>query len=190
LNTWALAAPSAENHLSRNVKGVLFLDYVRMLRKSQAAHWADVLEPEDIIYLVSRIESDGWYPMDSFERLGNAILRLWGRMSVDPLLTSSPNLLSPRDPLETLMRFRVYRSTFFDFEALNVTTLVDDHAEIVIAYGMGHMAEEAASYQTMGFFERLLELASATQIEARFKERSWAGDPRTLLALGWEPPSR
>jgi hypothetical protein len=185
--------------LPRHVKGVLFLDYVRMIRKSQAAPWADVLEPEDIIYLVARIESDAWYPMESFERLGNAILehiahgevqaaRLWGRMSVDPLRTAAPKLVSPRDPLETLMRFRVFRATFFDFEALTVPTLVDDHAEVVIAYGMGAMAEEAASYQTMGFFERLLELASATNIQARFKERSWAGDARTLLALHWEPP--
>lgn len=186
--------------MSRNVKGVLFLDYVRMLRKSQAANWSQVLEPDDILYLVARIEPDQWYPMASFERMGNAILqhiangevqaaRLWGRMSVDPLLASSPKLLSRRDPVETLMRFRVLRATFFDFEALTVPTLVDDHAEVVIAYGMGVMAEEAASYQTMGFFERLLELASATHIEARFKSRSWEGDARTLLALSWELPS-
>jgi hypothetical protein len=185
--------------LSRNVKGVLFLDYVRMLRRSHATDWSQVLAPEDIVYLVARIESDKWYPMESFERLGNAILehiangevqaaRLWGRMSVDTLLVTAPNLLSPRDPLETLMRFRVFRSTFFDFEALAVPTLVDDHAEIVIAYGMGAMAEEAASYQTMGFFERLIELASATHIDAHFKARSWAGDARTLLALRWDPP--
>ncbi len=187
--------------MPRNVKGVLFLDYVRMLRRTHSTDWSQILEPEDIVYLVARIESDKWYPMASFERLGNAILehiangevqaaRLWGRMSVDPLLAASPNLLSPRDPLETLMRFRVLRATFFDFEALTVPTLVDDHAEVVIAYQMGAMAEEAASYQTMGFFEGLLELASATNIESRFKERSWAGDARTLLALSWEPPTR
>jgi hypothetical protein len=108
-------------------------------------------------------------------------------MSVDPLLASSPKLLSRRDPVETLMRFRVLRATFFDFEALTVPTLVDDHAEVVIAYGMGVMAEEAASYQTMGFFERLLELASATHIEARFKSRDWThlatGSPVLIDAL-------
>ena len=137
--------------------------------------------------------------MSTFERLGNAILRhiaggevqaarLWGRLQVDPLLVTTPTLLCPRDPVETLMRFRVLRSTFFDFEALQVLTLVDDHADVVISYGMGPMAEEAASFQTMGFFERLLELSSATGIEARFKERCWAGDARSLLALRWDPP--
>ncbi len=185
--------------MARHVKGILFLDYVRMIRKSKEAHWSDLLEPEDIVHLVARIEPDAWYPMESFERLGNAILktiaggevqaaRLWGRLSVDALLASSPTLLSHRDPLETLMRFRVLRSTFFDFEALSVPTLVDDHAEIVIAYRMGPMAEEAASFQTMGFFERLLELASATHIDAHFRSRSWAGDTQTRLMLQWEPP--
>jgi hypothetical protein len=185
--------------MARHVKGILFVDYVRMIRRSKGTDWSRALEPEDMGLVLSRIAIDGWYPMESFERLGNAILenltkgevlaaRLWGRMSVAPMLASSPTLVSPLDPIETLMRFRVLRSTFFDFEALFVTTLVLDHAEILVGYQMGAKAEEAASYQTMGFFERLLELASATEIHAEFKERSWAGDPRTVLALRWVPP--
>jgi hypothetical protein len=183
------------------VKGILFVDYVRMIRRSRGTDWSRALEPEDMALVLSRIDVDKWYPMESFERLGNAILkhvaqgnveaaRLWGRISVDPMLASAPTLLSPGDPIETLMRFRVLRSTFFDFEALFVTTLVDDHCDILVSYHMGPMAEEAASYQTMGFFERLLELASATRIMSKFKERSWAGDERTVLALRWVPPER
>lgn len=187
--------------MARHVKGVLFLDYVRMIRRSKATNWSDVLGPEDMVHIVSRVELEAWYPMETFERMGNAILayiaegdvqaaRFWGRLSVDPLVVVSPNLLSSRDPVESLMRFRVLRSTFFDFEALSIPTLVEDHADVDIAYGMGETAEEAASFQTMGFFERLLELASATEIVAEFKERSWAGEGRTRLALRWLPPAR
>jgi hypothetical protein len=50
---------------------------------------------------------------------------------------------------------------------------------------MGAKAEEAASFQTMGFFERQLELAGASNVSALLKQRSWAGDPRTLLELNW-----
>ena len=46
--------------------------------------------------------------------------------------------------------------------------------------------EEAASYQAMGFFERLLELAGATEIDARFTARSWSHDERTRLELSWK----
>jgi hypothetical protein len=98
----------------------------------------------------------------------------------------SPNLVAAGDPVETMMRFRVQRSTYFDFEAIEIPTLVEDHAEVVIHYFMGPMAEEAASYQTLGFFERLLEVAGATGIDARFASRSWNHvKERTLLELTW-----
>ena len=82
------------------------------------------------------------------------------------------------------------RETFFDFPALEVPVLHEEEAQIVVRYHMGMPAEEAASYQTMGFFEGLLELAGARELYAAFRERSWAGDPRTLIALRWRNPAR
>lgn len=181
---------------TRNVKGVLFADYVRMIRSHKDIDWASQLPREDMFYLRSQIEPLDWYPMETFERLGNAILkeiaaddleavRTWGSMSVDQLAAATPALVAEGDPVETMMRFRVQRATYFDFEALELPTLTEDHAHVVIHYFMGRVAEEAASTQTKGFFERLLERAGATDISARFLERSWTGDARTLLALSW-----
>ena len=186
---------------TRQVRGVLFLDYVRMIRREKSVDWATELEPEDFAFVVSRIEPNGWYPMAVFERLGEAIfrcvaqgqmlaVRMWGQLSVEPLLTLTPGLLERGDAIETLMRMRVFRSTFFDFEALSIPTLVDDHAEIAISYHMGPVAEEAASYQTMGFFEKLVEIASGDHAESAFTTRSWDGGARTLLSLRWRRPSR
>jgi 3-phosphoglycerate kinase len=180
----------------RNVRGVLFRDYIRMMRSQKSIDWSKELDPDDFAYVVWQIEPNGWYPMASFERMGNAILRklasndvqavrMWGRGSVAALVANAPGLLASGDPVETLMRMRVLRATFFDFEALSIPTLVEDHAEIVISYHMGKIAEEAASFQTMGVFEQLLELASAKNVHASFAEQSWTGDPRTLLELSW-----
>jgi hypothetical protein len=180
----------------RQVKGVLFADYVRMLRIQKSVDWAQYLPPEDLPYLKTQVILDEWYPMATFERLGNQILRTlahgdieavrqWGRLSADQLRALHPMLVAPRDPVETLNRFRVLRATFFDFEAITVLMLHDDEAQVVIAYGMGMPAEEAAAFQTMGFFERQLELAGASDVRGRFLERSWAGDARTLLDLKW-----
>lgn len=55
---------------------------------------------------------------------------------------------------------------------------------------MGARAEEAAAFQPLGFFERQLELAGATNVGAQLVQRSWAGDARTLLQLSWDPPGR
>ncbi|MDF2697552.1 MAG: hypothetical protein K0S65_5935 [Labilithrix sp.] len=185
--------------MARHVKGILFADYVRMIRGQKAIDWKQHLDAEDLGYLVARVEPNGWYPMATFERMGNAILteiangdvdaaRMWGRVSVDQLRIATPSLVAENDPLDTLMRFQVLRSTFFDFEAVEIRTAAVDHAGIILHYHMGPMAEEAASFQTMGFFERLLVVAHAECIEARFAKRSWAGDSQTLLELHWQPP--
>jgi hypothetical protein len=183
---------------TRNVRGTLFADYVRMIRSRKGVDWFKRLEPEDLGYLEAKIDPRGWYPMAVFERLGNAILgdianmdldavRMWGSLSVDQLRAVSPSLVAEGDPVETMMRFRVQRATYFDFEAIEIPTLIDEHAVVLIHYFMGPMAEEAASYQTMGFFERLLEVAGATEIDARFAARSWNHpDQRTRLELTWK----
>ena len=183
----------------RHVKGILFLDYVRMVKAHKGVEWDTFLAPDDLRYLSDRIDITGWYPMATFERLGNAILRfvagnqlfpvqLWGRYSASQLHAAHPMLLAPGDPLESVNRFQVLRQTFFDFDALSVPLLHPGSAQIVIRYHMGKIAEEAASYQTMGFFEGLLELAGAKEIDARFRQRAWEGDPQTRLDLNWTLP--
>ena len=180
----------------RNVRGILFLDYVRMLKAHKGVEWTAFLAPSDLPYLDMQIDTTAWYPMESFERMGNAILRfiaggklmpvqLWGRFSAAQLKSSYPRLLAANDPVETVNRFRVMRETFFDFPALEVRMLHEGEAQIAIHYHMGMPAEEAASYQTMGFFEGLLELTTAKQIRAELREKSWAGDSRTLLVVRW-----
>jgi hypothetical protein len=183
----------------RQVRGVLFVDYVRMLRSQKAVNWTEHLAPDDVPYLQMQIDPAGWYPMATFERMGNAILttvtrgelfpvQLWGRYSAAQLRAANPTLLEPNDPPETLARFRVLRETFFDFNALDVPLLHDNEAQIIVRYHMGMPAEEAASYQTMGFFEGLLELAGAKDVRAWFLEKSWDGDARTMVTLRWRPP--
>jgi hypothetical protein len=187
----------------RNVRGILFLDYVRMLRSQKAVtDWkAYGLTDVDLAYLSSRIDKDAWYPMPTFERMGNAILatvargemfpvRMWGRFSASQLVTAHPMLLARDDPPETLARFRVLRATYFDFSALDIPLLHTDEAQIVISYYMGMPAEEAASHQTMGFFEGLLELCGIREVDAVFQQRSWLGDARTMVALRWKPLER
>jgi hypothetical protein len=180
----------------RQVKGVLFADYVRMIRAVKSYDWSKRLSPRELAFVKAPVDLQRWYPMEVFEQLGNAILeviaqgqlelvRMWGKSQVDQLRAQEPTLLAAGDPVETLNRFRVLRSTYFDFDTLSVPLLHLDEAQILIDYQMGMPAEEAASYQTMGFFERLLELAGAKDVHARFSSRSWAGEGRTLLSMHW-----
>ena len=181
-----------------NVKGSLFADYVRMIRRRKDVDWSAHLNAADLAHVATTIDVDAWYPMATFERMGNAILeeiargdlnmvRLWGRFSAGSLAEMHETLVAMDDPMVTLMRFKVLRGSFFDFPALDVISLRDDHAEIQVGYHMGNTAEKAACHQTLGFCEGLLALAGVADVAGSFSECSWAGDPRTVIELRWQP---
>jgi hypothetical protein len=169
-----------------------------MIRRRKDVEWARRLSDEDVAYLKQRIEPDDWYPMETFERFGVAILsehggsldavRLWGRLSANQYSAEHVDLVAPHDPVESLMRLKVLRSTLFDFPAFDIPMLNDSHAHVVVTYHMGPVAEEAACHQTMGFCEQILSLAGAIDVQSSFEERSWTGDPRTLCSFEWRPP--
>jgi hypothetical protein len=182
--------------VNRHVKGTLFVDYVRMLRGHKGSDWSRYLQPEDMSFLVQRIDPAAWYPMETFERMGIAILaeiahdaletvRGFGRFSIDWLCQQHPNLVASGDPRDTVMRFQVLRQSFFDYSALEISSVSDGEASIRVSYGMGARAEEAASWQTLGFFERLLAVAGAKDVTAWFSARVWTGDPATMIQLRW-----
>ena len=181
-----------------HVKGVLFADYVRMLRAHRGRTWHEFLEPEDIVFLHQEIDLDTWYPMETFERLGVAIFQViaegdlglvrdWGRASVDRIVGTNEDVLVRGDPRESLMRFFVLRRSLFDFEALSMLQLCDASASIGVEYGMLPMAERAAAVQTMGFFESLIALAGGGDVHGEFLEMSWRGDRQTIIGFAWQP---
>ncbi|MEJ7728534.1 MAG: hypothetical protein WKG00_04905 [Polyangiaceae bacterium] len=183
--------------MSRRVRGILFADYVRMVRGLKSVDWSKWLTDDDLQLVRARIDYDTWYPMETFERCGVGILaevadgqleavRMWGRFQVDTVRNRYPDVVAEGDPCETVQRFQVLRRTFFDYDALRVVELNDGGALLAISFGMGPVAEEAASTQTMGFFEGLLERAGATSVYGRFTAESWRGAPVTRMALDWE----
>src|ERR1041384_1561708 len=167
-----------------------------MLRAYKGVDWSAYLAPEDIEYLSMHIEPSLWYPMETFERMGIAILREiarndlrlvehFGRVSLDALCKQYDNLVAPADPHDSLVRFQVLRQIFFDFPALEIRDVYETEAAAIVSYGMGAVAEEAATHQTMGFFERLLERAGGKPLRVTLTARSWAGDSRTRIQLAW-----
>lgn len=167
-----------------------------MARRLKTIDWSKVLPHEDLVFILQHIEAEGWYPMATFERLGVAILthmsgatldavRLWGRFSASQFAREHPQLVAENEPVETLMRLRVLRSTLFDFPAFDIPMLTDGHAHVLMSYRMGPVAEEAACFQTWGFCEGVLALAGVERPRTDFIERSWEGDARTVLDVQW-----
>ena len=181
----------------KRVNGVLFVDYVRMIRSRKDISWSRHLLPEDMAYLTQRIEPSQWYPMEVFERFGLAILeevagndlhlvRQWGRETIDSLHETQPEVFVAGDARETFMRFQILRQSLFDFPGARVTTIRDGDARLELNYEMSPRAEQAAAHQSLGFLERLVELTGAKDIEVALRTRSWEGDPTTTIVLHWK----
>ncbi len=180
----------------KHVRGTLFLDYVRLIRSRKDVNWGAFLEPEDFVYLAQRIDDRAWYPTATFGRYGLAILyvvaqgsldmvRVWGQMQVDAMLRIHPEILEADNPRESLMRVVVFRKGYFDFDVLTTRELLDDAASFELEYEMNDLAEVAACTQTLGALEELVRRAGGQQIQARFTERRWERDARTVLELSW-----
>ena len=153
--------------MEKRVKGVFFVDYVRMMRSRTDIAWSRYLHPEDQRFLSELIVDAEWYPFAAFERMGVAIITeigggdfdgayLWGRASVDGLSKIHESLVSPGDPMVSLMRFQVLRTSFFNFDPVVFESITGNHAVLEVEYGMCGIAEHAATVQTLGYFERIL----------------------------------
>jgi CheY-like chemotaxis protein len=181
----------------RQVRGVLFLDYVRMLRRSGSPNVGGHLQPADLELLSSQVDLGAWYPMETFERFGLAILagvvgrevdsiRLWGRSQIPQILSFFPDLRAAGDPRDTIIRFSNLLGSLFDFPAVTLDQASDDRASVRISYGMGAIAEEAASWQTLGFFEALIEESGGGNVRSQFIRKSWITPGQTtLVELNW-----
>jgi hypothetical protein len=98
--------------------------------------------------------------------------------------------LASADPRKTFMRFQVLRQSLFDFPAVRITAIHDGEARLEISYGMSPRAEQAATHQTIGFLQRLLEISGARNPDVRLRARSWDGDDTTVLLVRWQQSSR
>ena len=193
------AAPASLAVLNRRVRGILFVDYVKMVRGKKAIDWSPYLDDEDRRVISQPIDLDAWYPMETFERLGLGIVRevahaqliavrMWGRFQLDFVRTKFPTIVAEGDPRDTMMRFHAMRRAFFDYDALDVVEVLDDSATVSVHYRMDAEAEEAACWQTLGFCERLVELAGGKNVTASMAASGWRDAPRTLIELKWTPP--
>jgi hypothetical protein len=185
----------------RHVRGSLFVEYVRMLRAAKRVRWDERLAPADAACLAQRVDEAAWYPMETFERFGLAILetvargdlevvRAWGKVTAGNVARRHPDLAVEGDPLESLARLHAARASFFDFDAIRLAKLQDGEVRAELAFRMSPPAERAASHQTMGFFEGLVALAGGRDVAAEFLASSWQGDQATTLLLAWRPRAR
>ena len=143
------------------------------------------------------VQAEGWYPVETFERIALAWLHLiaagrpetfakLGARTADSLISGNADLIVHGDIRETVMRALVLRQSLFDFTAFEVRGVSDTDVQLLLEHGLSPLAEHAAACQTAGFLTRLLEVCGVRDAEVTFTSRTWDGDPHTLLEASWQ----
>lgn len=183
----------------RQVRGFLFADYVRTIRRHRDVDWSLALGSEDLSLVQQHIAAEAWFPMATFERLGVAIICVvgdcsfavpyaWGRASASQLSNLYKELIVPDSPSKTVLQVHGLRGMFFNFDPVLVTACSESSAEIELNYQMRDIPEAAACYQAMGFYEALINLSSGLGGSAVLTKRRWEGHSKSTLHLTWEQP--
>ncbi len=183
--------------MAGRVRGVLFIDYVRMLRRLGAPE-SPHLGPSERGFFGQRLEPMAWYPMESFERMGLALLqllvgtetdaiRLWGRSMIGGMLAQFPRLKREGGPREAVLEAQGLMKELFDFDGVVVQPPGDERVQVRVVYGMSPQAEDAAVWQTLGFFEELITQHGGHSVKATREPEgfslSWSAAPPAALAL-------
>ena len=183
--------------MDRHVKGLLFKEYVIMIRKLKHVDWGKYLTPSEMEVLNQVILSMKWYPLETYQRFGAAVFqeiakgdpevaRSWGRASMDGLAKIFKNgLIKDNAPLKSLENFSRLSGRFFDFDGFDIKAHGENHVEIKLDRGFGSSFSNAYSHQMLGAFERLFELSGAIDLKAGFSKKIWEGAQNTIIDFSW-----
>src|SRR5260221_13916086 len=134
--------------MARCVRGQFFAEYVRMIRRRKDVEWERWLLTQDLAFIRQRIAPDDWYPMETFERLGIAILmgldgptleavRVWGRFFATPKAAQHPAFLAPQQPIDSLIRPKGMRHPLFNLPAVDIPLPPESHVHAVVTHHLG-----------------------------------------------------
>ncbi len=183
---------------ARHVKGSLFKEYVRMIKKNKRIDWSKYLSPSDMNFIkhgiITVVE---WYPYETLQNLGDAIFheiagedtevaRSWGRKTMEGLADLyRKNLIEKGDQFQTLKKFINMYKHFFDFGGFELIVREENHVEIKVDQAFGEKGAKGYGYQMIGSFERLIELSGADEVKAKFLKKAWEGARNTVIELRW-----
>ncbi len=186
------------------VKGSLLLEVARLIRANKDRDWTKYLTERDLEIVHSQILPSSWYPLDTYERAELAIFkeigreklenaRTWGRFAMDDMIkTVYQNLVEEQEPMQTLQRFALFRRQLFKFpdpafQTIEFKDLGPNHSQVIIRLGHPLKEFEVYSYQSMGMFERLVELAGGKEVRVVTVDHNWdLPIPYAVLDLSWK----
>ena len=182
---------------ARSVKGSVIIDYLKIIRANPDLPWSDHLLPGDLEQLGQMILPASWYPVDLFQRMGQAIFKLvskenyqvvrsFGRALADRLNAENPSLVVPGKGLDTVKKYLAIQGRLYSFEVFKLGELDPGRMVIHIQTSPEDKEDRLLVEAVSGTILRLIELAGGKNAEIKILKASWKGDDRISLEIAWE----
>ena len=186
------------------IKGALLLEYARLIRDNKDRNWKKYLTEEDLKTINDRILPNSWYPLEIYERAGNAIFNeigqgkfanawIWGKFVIEDLGNRFyHNLVRFQDPAGAVGKCRTFLSQWFqfdtpDFQAIEVLNISSTKIKVTVRYEHQFPFFEAYVHQLGGTLERIVELNGGKETKVTIIEHDWkANNPYAVLQVTWQ----
>lgn len=182
--------------MARMVKGTLFVNFVKTLKKLDKEKLFPYLKATDLEIIHSTILPSGWYPFDVYKRCFLGVMdlyannsmeevRKWGLHFGESIMSSFYSVvISAHSPFETLKRYTAIFNKFYNFGDCRVEQLDEHSATLTITEFDPDF--EALYYLIAGWIEWSLSQEGDRNISIEFIKKSWKGDSATVYQISWQ----
>ena len=177
------------------VKGILLIPWVKVIRADKKGTFEKWLTDEDRQILSRTVLASSWYPLSTYQNIFTAVsvvvakdseevLFKWGYDASVELLTGAyKNIIVKGSPTKSLKKYLIIRELFSNTGKIEVE--VKGEKSAILSLG-GYPSDFKYLYWLIrGWCTRLLEYASAKQVQSKFLNRSWEGAPNVTIEYTW-----
>jgi hypothetical protein len=183
----------------RMVKGSIVSDMVKVVNALKDLPWDQHLKKEDFEIINSMVLPTGWYPLDFYQRVGNAVYKLvanedikaasiFGETAMKELYEGPYRpFLDKGDPHVAIAKFLELRRGLFNFSNM-VSNKTGEKSIHVLISELGDYTEGMEPFQILigVHFEKLIEYNGGQNVKMKTEHKLVDGDSKFDFDLEWE----
>ena len=191
--------PSTEALSGEKVKGVIFIDFVKGLRRLKDERLFRYLNEEDKSVVAGVIFASGWYPLETYHRVLIAfwevlaeknpeVAREWGKVFGTRIFENIyQDTIAVRNAAEGIQSFIFISKTFFTHAFLEEISLSHTGAQLrVVRKVETPVADEVFFYILCGAIEKFIELAGGKNPRVSFSHKILEIQRHVIFDLHWD----
>jgi len=182
---------------SRQVKGSVIVDYLKIMRANPDLPWGNHLSPPELQALDQMILPASWYPAELFQRLGVAIfklvsrekyevVRLFGRGMAEKMAGENPGLVVAGQPRDTLKKFMAIQARLYSPRLVEEAEAGAGRVVILVNTRREDTGCRLLVEATAGTAKRLAELAGGREVKSELLTAVWDGADTNRLQVTWK----